>query len=217
LKPLYNRQLRGTREVWTWVIADDGAAPELAPLGQVPMSFESADCFGLYRTESAARRALTALAREERLCLKVLGLEAGAGSCFAYQLDRCAGACIEEEPLRRHTARLKMAFAAERLRPWPFEGPAGVRERGRNGRSQMHVFEDWRHLATISSEEELVEVEGLSAPRRAPFDLDVYRILCRHMRRARAVSWMSLGRAPDPEAHSADSDGAFELRRVLEP
>jgi DNA polymerase III subunit epsilon len=220
MKPLYNRQLRGTRGVWTWVIADDGAAPELAPLGQVPMSFENADCFGLYRTEAAARRALTALAREAGLCLKALGLEAGAGSCFAYQLGRCNGACLGEEPLRRHAARLKTAFAAERLRPWPFEGPVGVRERGPDGRSQVHVFEDWRHLATVSSDEELGELDGLGervSSRRAPFDLDVYRILCRHMRRARAMSWVRLGRAPARAARAAATDEAFELRRVLEP
>ncbi|HEY2590689.1 MAG TPA: exonuclease domain-containing protein [Steroidobacteraceae bacterium] len=209
MKPLYNRQLRGARELWTWVVADDGAAPELAPLGQVPMSFESADCFGLYRTQSAARRALTALAREERLCLKALGLEAGAGSCFAYQLGRCAGACVGEEPLRRHAARLKIVFAAERLRPWPFEGPAGVRERGPDGRSQLHVFEDWRHLATISSEEELDDLEGLALSRRAPFDLEVYRIVCRHMRRGRAMGWVRLGRIARAEG--------LELRRVLDP
>jgi len=192
MKPLYNRQLRGSREVWTWVIADDGAAPELAPLGQVPMSFESADCFGLYRTASAAHRALTGLAREQRLCLKALGLEASSGSCFAYQLGRCAGACVGAEPLRRHAARLKMVFAAERLRSWPFEGPAGVRERRPDGRSELHVFEDWRHLKTISDEEALGDFAQTAVSKRAPFDLEVYRILCRQMRRTRALSWVSL-------------------------
>lgn len=219
MKPLYNRQLRGSRAVWTWVIADDGAAPELAPLGQVPMSFEAADCFGLYRTPSAAQRALMAHARAERLCLKALGLESGSGSCFAYQLGRCAGACVGEESLRRHAARLKMAFAAERLRPWPFAGPAGVRERRADGRSQLHVFENWRHLATISDEEELGEFER-PASKRAPFDLDVYRILCRQMRRARASSWMSLARQGGSAACAASgsaADDALELRRVLEP
>ena len=236
LKPLYNRQLRGSREVWTWVIADDGAAPELAPLGQVPLSFESADCFGLYRTPSAAQRALGALARGEQLCLKVLGLEPGAGSCFAYQLGRCAGACVGAESLRRHAARLKLAFATDRLRPWPFAGPAAVRERRSDGRSQLHVFEDWRHVATLSDQEELGELErpaisNRGVSNRAPFDLDVYRILCRRMRRARSLSWVSLARASGPasrappgraadgaaaEARAAEG-GAFELQRVLEP
>jgi DNA polymerase III subunit epsilon len=217
LKPLYNRQLRGSREVWTWVIADDGAAPELAPLGQVPLSFESADCFGLYRTASAARRAMTALAREARLCLKALGLEAAAGSCFAHQVGRCAGACIGAEPLRRHTARLKIALAAERLRSWPFDGPAGVRETAADGSWQLHVFEDWRHLATISDHEALGALGESGASRRAPFDLDVYRILTRRLRRAPAGSWMRLGRAPGPAARAVAAGEALELRRVLEP
>jgi len=227
MRPLYNRQLRGAREVWTWVIASDGAAPELAPLGQVPLSFESAaDCLGLYRTAAAARRALEALAREEQLCLKALGLETGPGSCFARQLGRCAGACVGLEPLRRHAMRLQIAFAAARLRPWPFEGPAAVRERGSGGRTQLHVFDDWRHLATIASDEELGDLEGIGVARRAPFDLDVYRILCRQMRRARPLNWVRLGsapgRVPDDAARAVASGKeelgeAIELRRVLEP
>ena len=80
-----------------------------------------------------------------------------------------------------------------------------------------HVFEDWRHLATMSEDEDLGDLEGPAASRRAPFDLDVYRILCRQMLRARAMSWVRLGRAPSAAARAAAADEALELRRVLEP
>ncbi len=221
-KPLYNRHLRGSREVWTWVVADDGAAPQLAPLGQVPMSFEGGDCFGLYRTRSAARRALMSVAREERLCLKALGLEAAEGSCFAYQLGRCAGACVGEEPLRRHAARLKLALAGQRLKGWPFEGPVGVRETRADGRAQLHVFDEWRHLKTLCEDEggDYPALESLGPAHRAPFDLDVYRILCRHMRRPRGVDWVRLqgvGAAGRNDGASDAGSVPFELVRVLEP
>ncbi len=238
-KPLYNRQLRGARQIWTWVVADDGAAPELAPLGQVPMSFEDADCFGLYRTEAAARRALIAVAREERLCLKALGLEAVAGSCFAYQLGRCAGACVGEEPLRRHAARLKLALAGQRLKSWPFDGPVGVREVGPDGRAELHVFDQWRHLRTVSEDEGLdigSLCPGRGVGRLAPFDLDVYRILCRQMRRPQGAGWVRLGGSqvaparprdaagclPDaagclPDAAARAESAPFERVHVLEP
>jgi DNA polymerase-3 subunit epsilon len=226
MKPLHNRQLRGgSREVFTWVVADDGAAPELAPLGQAPMSFDGADCFGLYRTEAAARRALEGAAREARLCLKALGLERARGSCFAYQLGRCSGACIGEEPLRLHAARLKLALAAERVKPWPFQGPAGVREVGSDGRAELHVFDEWRHLRTVAEDWDC-DVEGLIAGRLAPFDLDVYRILCRQMRRPRGLRWVRLGARAGAGHSSAvgmcsspelEESGAFELQRVLEP
>jgi len=174
-RPLFNRRLRGSREVWTWIVADDGQAPLLAPLDQMPLSFEHSDAFGLYRSESAARQALYAIAREHGLCQKVLGLESAAGACFAYQLGRCSGACIGAEPLRRHAVRVKLALAAQRLKDWPFRGPIGVRECG--SVVEVHVLDRWRHLATLA--------EGDALPRHArsqPFDLDVYRILVRHLR-----------------------------------
>jgi len=174
--PLFNRRLRGSERIWTWVVADDGAAPLAAPLDELQLSFETSDSFGLYRSETAARKALTGLAREHRLCLVALGLESSSGSCFAYQLGRCAGACVGAEPLRRHAARLKLALAPHRLKDWPFRGPIGIREVGAGGLVEVHVLDRWRHLATLA--------EGDSLLRRAaaqPFDLDVYRILTRHL------------------------------------
>jgi DNA polymerase-3 subunit epsilon len=176
-KPIYNRQLRGCDAAWTWVIADDGAAPELAPVEQVPLSFEASDTFGLYRTATAARAALSGIAREHRLCLRVLGLESSAGSCFAYQLGKCAGACVGTEALRRHALRLKLALAPHRLKSWPFPGAIAVREVGASGLIQVHVLDRWRHLGTLEEGDELMRTGAL-----APFDIDVYRILVRALR-----------------------------------
>jgi DNA polymerase III subunit epsilon len=176
LKPLYNRALRGCRQVFTWVVADDGAAPELAPMDQLPLTFEHSDAFGLYRSEASARRALRLVAKEHRLCLKALDLEDSAGSCFAYQLGRCAGACVGKEDLRLHTVRLKMALAGERVRAWPHRGPVGIRERSAQGIEQLHILDSWRHVATIE------DADAMPSRRRLqPFDVDVYKILSRYL------------------------------------
>jgi DNA polymerase-3 subunit epsilon len=180
-QPLYNRRLRQLAQVLTWVVADDGATPELALLGELPLSFEHSDAFGLYRSEEAARKALTGLAREHRLCLKVLGLEAARGSCFAYQLGRCAGACVGAEPLARHALRVKLALLPHRLKPWPYPGAVGIRESTEadpRAGVQIHVIDQWRHLATLR------EGDAYEPCRRASsvFDLDVYRILSRYLR-----------------------------------
>jgi len=178
LRPLYNRRLRGGGGLYTWVVADDGAAPLLAPLDQLPLSFERSDPFGLYRSERAARAALVALARDHDLCLKALGLEPTRGSCFAFQLGRCAGACVGAEPLARHALRLKLAFAPQRLAPWPYRGPVAIREEGATeGRCEVHVIDGWRHVATLAAGED----PDLPA-KVPPFDPDVYQILRRHMR-----------------------------------
>ena len=92
---------------------------------------------------SRARRA------KPSLCLKVLGREAGEGSCFAHQLGRCRGACVGKEPLALHDARLQLALASLKLKPWPFAGAVGIREPGPGGQAPvLHVIDRWQHLGT---------------------------------------------------------------------
>lgn len=182
MKPLHNRALRGHGQVFTWIVADDGAKPLLAPLDQWPLSFEPSDAFGLFRNEAAARKALLGIAHENKLCLKMLGLEKAAGSCFGHAVGKCVGTCVGKESLRLHAARVKMALLPHRLKPWPFAGVMGIRESNGEGLEQVHVIDDWRHLGTIE--------EGDAMPQRRelqPFNIDVYHILARYLlRKARS-------------------------------
>ena len=79
-----------------------------------------------------------------------------------------------------HEARLTAALIGMRLRAWPFAGAAGIREASPAGdRTDIHVFDQWRHLGTASSDEELWEI--VAEGRRVNFDLDSYRILTRFL------------------------------------
>jgi DNA polymerase-3 subunit epsilon len=192
-KPIYNRALRGCKQVWTVVVADDGAAPLIAPLDQWPLSFERSDAFGVFRSEGAARKALTGLAREHELCLRVMDLEDSRGSCFAYQMGKCRGACVGREPLPLHAMRLKLALTPHRLQAWPFAGAIGIRERSEDDHEQIHVIDNWRHVVTLEEGDELP-----GARRPQPFDIDVYRILQRYFH--------SSSRPDIVELPQADSD-----------
>jgi DNA polymerase-3 subunit epsilon len=176
LQPVYNRRLRGSSENWTWVLPDDGSAPQLVDLDAHPLG--SVDAFGLYRSARQARTALTRLARDAKLCLRVLGLETGGeGSCFGYQIGRCAGACVGVEPRARHGIRAKLALAALKLKSWPYDGAVGVEERSALGLAQLHVIDRWQYLGTLTEGTEQLRFE------RAPgFDVDAYRILTRFLK-----------------------------------
>jgi len=183
LQPVYNRRLRGGGETWTWLIDDVGGAPKLHELaGPVP---QQADAFGLYRSVRQAKTALTQLARDHKLCLRVLGLEsAGKGSCFAYQVGRCAGACVGEEPLARHGLRVKLLLAPIKLRSWPHAGAVAIEETSALGMRHWHVVEGWQYLGTLVADEH-EEGRGAQSLRDAPaqgFDADTYRILCRYLK-----------------------------------
>ncbi|MFO1428113.1 MAG: GIY-YIG nuclease family protein [Steroidobacteraceae bacterium] len=199
LQPVYNRRLRGRGASWTWAFADGDSAPRLVDLDAHPLGAE--DAFGLYPSERQARSALLRLAREARLCLRVLGLEAGAaGSCFGYQVGRCAGACVGAEPLPRHAIRAKLALARLKLRSWPWPGPVGVEERSALGLQQLHVVDRWQYLGTLTRGGE----RALFAPRPG-FDADAYRILVRHLQPG-ARNLRSLPRGFDPARLEFDAD-----------
>lgn len=184
-QPVYNRRLRGGGGLHTWSVGDDGAAPRLLALeGPLP----AADLFGLYRSARQARNALTTLARDHKLCLRVLGLEAGGeGSCFGHQVGRCAGACVGVESRAKHNLRLKLALASHKLRAWPHPGAVALEETSALGLRQWHVIDGWQYLGTVHPDEETGEGmsdRALHAAREG-FDPDVYRILARHLPRLR--------------------------------
>jgi DNA polymerase-3 subunit epsilon len=60
------------------------------------------------------------------------------------------------------------------MRPWPFKGRIGVREKGSEA---LIVLDRWCYLGTVRSETELADIA--EQRRRPAFDLDTYKILSR--------------------------------------
>ncbi len=179
-QPLLNRRLKQSPETLTIrTPAGADACVALTDVGALDAG-ELADCFGLFRSRKDALKALTDIARSQQLCLKVLGLEPSGGSCFAYQLGKCRGACVGKEPLALHRMRLQLALASLKLKPWPFPGRIALREPDAHGGADLHVLESWVYLGTARSDEDLADLCAAALPRR--FDADVYRILVRHFR-----------------------------------
>jgi DNA polymerase-3 subunit epsilon len=183
-QPVYNRHSRSGGERLTWLFDDGGGAPQLVTLSA--QALRSGNAFGTYRAARDARRALESLAREHRWCFKLLGLESGPGSCFGLQVGRCNGACVGKETARVHLARVKLGLIAQRLKPWPHEGPVVLRE-GAGDRQQWHIIDAWQHLATFDAEEmeQLPALLAGARPGSERFDIDAYRVLTRYMRDSR--------------------------------
>jgi DNA polymerase-3 subunit epsilon len=190
-KPLYNRRLKLQPDSFTWKAADNGCGVQLKALGDLGAT-QLGDCFGVFQSQKDGRKALTEIARAHSLCLKILRLEESAGSCFAYQIGKCKGACIGKEPLILHGTRLMMALSGLRLKSWPFPGRVALKE----GRSEYHVLDHWVYLGTARSEEELTELRATKAP--TAFDVDVYRILVRYLAKQPNVDWHDLRDAKSP-------------------
>ena len=196
LSPSDNRRLRKPADLSCIRLkeTDGGVGLQVEPLGASALNGE-AEAYGPFRSERDALKALQGKAREAGLCLKTMGLERGEGSCFAYQLGRCRGACVGRESRALHDARLRLALAPLRIRPWPFPGAVGIREPGVAGvGTVLHVVDHWRHLGTASDDGAVAAL--LEAAPAEAFDPDSYRIIARCLERVapRDLVTLSSGR-----------------------
>ncbi len=179
LAPIHNRQLRRFRDLFSirLTAARNGSKAQVVSHRELTGE-DLGGLFGMFRSRRKAEEQLREVIREEGLCNRVLGLEKGNGACFNYQIKKCRGACVGNEPLALHEARLVSALASLKMRSWPFAGAVGICENSTDGgRTDIHVFNRWCHLGTADNEDRLKEI--LHSPSPLPFDLDSYKILTR--------------------------------------
>jgi DNA polymerase-3 subunit epsilon len=199
LKPLHNRRSKSQAQPHTLRLTTPRppAAPpvEAAAIDGMDVG-DLVQCFGVFRSERDARKALADIARAKHLCLKVLGLEDGPGSCLALHLGKCRGACIGKEPLILHDTRLQLALSSLKLKAWPFPGRIALRECQLRGdvrefaRTDLHVIDHWAYLGSARTEEELALLSAKDV--RPAFDVDVYRILMRYFANHPKLDWHDL-------------------------
>jgi DNA polymerase-3 subunit epsilon len=198
LQPVYNRQLRRESALCAWRLDSDPLARPLLSLvrGDELRPRELGGLFGVYRAKRQALDALRELADTHALCPQALGLESGTGRCFAHQIGRCKGVCCGEEKPELHYLRLQLALAQHKLHIWPHPGKIGLHEHNPlSGRTDIHLFDQWCHLATVHDDAELAQ--ALTTRSSLAFDLDSYRLLVKHL--------MSGGKAGTKLIHFAAS------------
>ncbi|MBP6720201.1 MAG: DNA polymerase III subunit epsilon [Rhodoferax sp.] len=182
-QPVYNRQLRRETTLCAWRLEANPSARPLVKLvrGEELDPREFDRLYGVYRSKNQALSSLRELADTHTLCLQALGLESGKGRCFAQQIGRCKGVCCGLESPELHYLRLKLALAQQQLHVWPHTGKVGLREfNASTGRTDIHIFDQWCHLATVHDDGELEDALTQSSPALA-FDLDTYRLLYKHL------------------------------------
>ena len=185
MQPVLNRRLRSEKQLCAWRLAANPATRpslELVRMDAID-SAELGQLYGVYRSKRQALESLRELATTHGLCPQALGLESGKGACFASQIGQCKGVCAGRESTSVHHLRLQLALAAQRLQAWPYCGRVALREHdARTGRTDVHIFDQWCHLATVQDEEALASiVESRSDAAPLAFDLDTYRLLLKRL------------------------------------
>jgi DNA polymerase-3 subunit epsilon len=182
-QPVCKRKSGRVGSQYAWRLSGSAAARPLLTLipGEELQPEEFGRMYGLYRSRNQAIAKLRELADSHALCPQALGLESGTGRCSAHQTGHCKGVCCGEEKPERHYLRLQLALAGQKLQAWPFSGKVGLREHdAQSGRTDIHIFEQWCHLATVHDESALEEALT-STGNSLAFDLDSYRLLIKHL------------------------------------
>jgi DNA polymerase-3 subunit epsilon len=90
----------------------------------------------------------------------------------------------ERQPLhnrRRNRPGMPSALAEQGLQAWPYPGRIGLREHNhQSGKTAIHVFDQWCHLATAQDDAELAEAL-VGVHRDIHVDLDTYRLLIKQL------------------------------------
>ena len=173
LQPTYNRKLRRHTELCTISLVDRGFgyfSPEIVYARDIDFGRQS-NVYGLFKSAKDATKKLSTLAAKHGLCHVALDIEkrSPAKPCFGFQLKKCKGACVGQEPLIAHSMRLVQGLTKLRLKTWPFDGPAYLEEG-----NEVLLIDKWCFMGVAGSSAELA---GNMETRRPPFDQDTYRIL----------------------------------------
>jgi DNA polymerase-3 subunit epsilon len=137
--------------------------------------------YGLFYNKREALASLQSIAKKNQLCEAILGLEKrqGQGPCFGFHVKQCTGACIGAESAAIHNLRVKTALLKLKVDSWPYQGAIAVQEG-----ADLHLFDHWCYLGTAAN---LAEVEELLGDGRPEFDLDIYKIIRKILKKTKEL------------------------------
>lgn len=177
LRPMFNvasRQRRRLIVARRVLNADGYAIVNLEAVDYLGVEAEE-PILGVFKHKTQAREYLSMIAKEHRLCPKLLRLEQARTYCFSYHLGQCDGACMGEEDPARYNARLHGAFEARRVKAWPYESGIVIEERRENEKlREFFLIDNWCLVASYRSSE---QHPAQNSSQQHRFDYDSYKIL----------------------------------------
>lgn len=172
MKPIYNRKLRALEKVSCIKLnPKKGVTTYEASVYEVDKILKSD---AVFRNKTAMKKFLESM-KEIGFCAKLLSLEKGRGTCFAYHLGNCTGVCAGKKRTEIEAGKLALHMVKARMDNWPFEGPVRINEGGM-------IIDRWCIAGKVNSEGEVETGEIV-------FDLDIYRLLRQKMYQARVTPW----------------------------
>lgn len=122
------------------------------------------------------------VARDKRIAQAVRRVEwrETAGELGALLLQSHLVRELQPTHNRKSHKKAQVELVQQTLQRWPHAGRIGIREHhARTGRTDVHVFDQWCHVATVHSAEDLDDVR--ESRQALAFDLDTYQVLVKRL------------------------------------
>ena len=181
LRPIYNVAARRHHDIVVarQVMTPEGyASVQLEEIDHINQG-EASSILAIFKHMNQAKEYLDRIAKEHRLCHKLVGLQRTNSYCFAYHLHQCNGACVGEELATIYNARVQMAFAERRIKAWPYNGSILIEERDEfSGEGEVFLIDQWCLISSFTYADAGYQLK-ISGPHR--FDYDAYKILSRYI------------------------------------
>ena len=200
--PIYNQRLRRQRSLCCVTLeADKEGYDQLHFHAGLPSDILAAGReFAVFRSRKQARDYMADAAADAGLCLQRLGIEKGgrpSRPCFAFQLQRCRGACCGQDPAADYNDRLRGALTSRMVEAWPYGEPILLRESGSGGAAAWHLVDRWVYLGVLPpgepSRDACLSILAEAEAEERDFDFDSYRILKKFEAELECLPVSSLG------------------------
>lgn len=178
-QPLFNRKLRLSKKLIALkkVQTETGYHTVEKVLLADVRNDELSSVVGIFTSQKRIKEVLSDICAKYGLCPRLFGLEKGKGMCFAYQLEKCKGACIGRQHLLEYNLRFDEAFYTHKIKQWPFSGPILIKEK--TEKEEHFIVDKWCLVGTIKDETDVLEPQL----QEYLFDYDTYKILQQYVYR----------------------------------
>jgi DNA polymerase-3 subunit epsilon len=176
--PVHNRALRQRRLLILAKRVRDEQGYDRLTLTRSEELNADTDILGVFRTMTHAKEKLRTIAKENRLCTKLLGVENSAAGCFGSQIQACDGACTGKMAPEEYNKRLEESFANRRMRTWPYSGTVLITEQETEDSGTVFFVRDWVLIGSFRYDGEDCSELPLTEHN---FEYDIYKILVRFM------------------------------------
>jgi DNA polymerase-3 subunit epsilon len=181
--PTYNRMSRRVKSMWYLEkFTNDNGYIAFNLIPDSELLFEDLkNLYAVFKTKRQAVSYLNELAKEHKLCPKLIGAEAGKGICFSYQLGNCSGACAGKIESFIYNMKIEELFADRRFRVWPYKDKVTLKYYDKDRqKAEVFVIDNWMlEKAEVFEEQDSHPLLGSLAHL---FDYDIYKVLVRHLR-----------------------------------